>query len=235
MHQQIIGAERLKQQAAEHAVGLLELEMIVGLGHGSTVLHAVRCLADRLRTAQLTDIQCIPCSTEIETEARQLGIPLTTLKDHPVCDLTIDGADEVNPDWDLIKGAGGALLKEKILAQASLREVIIVDESKLVSRLGTLRPVPVEVAPFGARAQFEFLATIGAKTTTRLTDDGSPYLTENGNHILDAKFESIDDPNDLANTLDARAGVIAHGLFVGLVTDVIVAGVEGIRHLQRFP
>jgi ribose 5-phosphate isomerase A len=162
-----------------------------------------------------------------------LGIPLTTLDEHPVVDLAIDGADEVDPDLNLIKGGGGALLREKIVAQASRREIIVVDETKLSPALGTYWPVPVEIVPFGWHVQAAYLESLGAKPVLRLNDNGTPFETDQGNLILDTHFGPIPDPAQLAARLDGRAGIVEHGLFLGLVTDVIVAGADDIRHLKR--
>jgi ribose 5-phosphate isomerase A len=146
-------------------------------------------------------------------------------------DLTIDGADEVDPELNLIKGGGGALLHEKIVAQASLREIIIIDESKLSPVLGTHWPLPVEVVPFGGQSQKCFLTSLGARVTVRQQQDGTPFRTDQGNAIFDCAFGPILRPVELAAKLDARTGIVEHGLFVGLATEVIVAGADGIRHL----
>jgi ribose 5-phosphate isomerase A len=224
---------RLKQQAAERAVEFVESGRVVGLGHGSTAIFAVRRIAQLLHEGQLRDILGVPSSLQVEEEARRLGIPLTTLIEHPVVDLTIDGADEVDPHLDLIKGGGGALLHEKIVAQASHREIIVVDESKLSPALGTHRPVPVEVVPFGWRSQVAYLESLGAQVILRRNGRGNPWQTDQGNLILDCHFGPIPDPAQLAIRLNARAGIVEHGLFLGLATDVIVAGSQGIRHLKR--
>jgi ribose 5-phosphate isomerase A len=223
----------LKQEAAERAVAFVQSGMIVGLGAGSTALFAVRRLAHLLKTDQLRAILGVPCSRQTAEEAANLGIPLTTLEEHPRVDITIDGADEVDPLLNLIKGGGGALLREKIVAQASRREIIIVDETKLSPRLGTVWAVPIEVLPFGWGAQVKYLESLGAKVTLRQTQDGAVFKTDQGNFILDSHFGPIEQPDELAATLNARAGVIEHGLFLGLATDVIVSGKSGIRHLRR--
>lgn len=224
---------QLKQQAADFAVQFVESGTVVGLGHGSTALLAVRGIAQRLRAGSLTGIVGVPCSVAIEGEAASLGIPLTTLDDHPMVDLTIDGADEVAPSLDVIKGGGGAFLREKMVAQATRREVIIVDESKLSPALGTRSPVPVEVVRFGLRAQVAYLEDLGARVAMRRTADGAPYQTDQGNLILDCSFDPIADPAELARRLESRAGIVEHGLFLGLATEVVVAGAKGIQHLKR--
>ena len=223
---------QLKQKAGWYAVDFVKSGMVVGLGHGSTAIFAVRCIAQLLQEGRLQDVLGVPCSRHVEAEARRLGIPLTTLDEHPVVDVTIDGADEVDPDLNLIKGGGGALLREKIVAQASRREIIVIDESKLSPALGTHWPVPVEVIPFGWRAQAAYLESLGAPTL-RLDADGTPFKTNQGNLILDCNFGPIPDPSQLAGRLNERAGIVEHGLFIGLATDVIVAGAEGVRHLRR--
>jgi ribose 5-phosphate isomerase A len=223
----------LKRQAAEHAAEFVESGMVVGLGGGSTAAFAVRRIAELLQEGLLRDILGLPCSTQVEAEARRLGIPLTTLGEHPVVDLTIDGADEVDPELNLIKGGGGALLREKIVAQASRREIIVVDERKLSPALGTHWPVPVEVVPFGWPAQAAYLESLGARPVPRRNSDGALYRTDQGNLILDCHFGPIADPLRLASLMNERAGIVEHGLFLGLATEVIVAAEQGIRHLRR--
>jgi ribose 5-phosphate isomerase A len=221
---------REKQQAADSAVAYVQSGMVVGLGAGSTALLATRRIGQLLRQGRLRDIVGVPCSSAIEIEARALGIPIT-LDPPGAVDLTIDGADEVDPELNLIKGGGGALLHEKIVAQASLREVIIVDESKLSPALGTHWALPVEVIPFGWHSQRRFLEALGARVTVRQQRDGTPFRTDQGNLILDCAFGPIPRPQELAATLDARTGIVEHGLFLGLATEVIVAGAGGVRHL----
>jgi ribose 5-phosphate isomerase A len=223
----------LKMAAAEMALGFVKPRMLLGLGSGSTAQIFVRLLAERLRTGRLDDILCVPCSLETESLAASLGIPLTCLEDHPQMDLTVDGADQVDPHWNLIKGGGGALLREKIVAQSSLREIIIVDESKLSPQLGTNQAVPVEITPFGWGAQRAFLETLGARLALRINDDGAPFKTDQDNLILDCDFGPIPDPVELADALCGRAGIVEHGLFIGLASDVIVAGKDGCRMLVQ--
>jgi ribose 5-phosphate isomerase A len=225
--------QSLKQKAAEHAVKYVKSGMIVGLGHGSTALFAVKHIARLLKTGEFNNILGIPCSIQVEDEARHLGIPLTTLEEHPIIDVTIDGADEVDPNLDCIKGGGGALLREKIVAQASLREIIVVDESKLSPALGTRWPVPVEVIPFGWRSQVSFLESLGAHVSVRQASDGRKFFTDQANLILDCNFGPLQQPTHVARDLGQRIGIVEHGLFLGLTTDVIVAGKSGVRHLTR--
>jgi len=225
--------EAHKEAAALKAVEFVESGMIVGLGFGSTAVYAVREIARKLTEGELDEILGIPTALSVEQEAHKLGIPLTTLDDKPRLDLTIDGADEVDPQLDLIKGGGGALLREKIVAQASHRTIIVVDESKLSDKLGSKFALPVEVNPFGWAPEAAYLKSLGASAELRKSADGNPYVTDQGNWILDAEFGLIEDPAALSDQLDRRAGVAAHGLFLGLATDLIVAGTDGIRHVKR--
>lgn len=223
---------QLKQQAAHEAVNFVQSGMVLGLGEGSTAIWAVRRIGALIQAGSLRDIVAIPASLHVEAEARQLGIPLTTLDAHPVIDLTIDGADEVDPALNLIKGGGGALLREKIVAQASQREIIIVDESKLSEQLGMKWAVPVEVVPFGWRSQLQFLESLGAQVTLRQRD-GKTYHTDQKNMILDCDFGPIADVEALAARIKSRTGIVEHGLFLALATDVIVASAQGVRHITR--
>lgn len=224
--------QSLKQMAADEVLKQVESGMVLGLGAGSTSLLAVRGLAAKLKRGELRDIRAVACARQIEEEAVRLGIPIIEL-DAKGVDLTFDGADEVDPDLDLIKGGGGALVREKIVAQMSRREIIIVDESKLSPALGTLWPLPVEVIPFGWQAQYAYLESLGGKPRMRTRADGTPYLTDQGNFILDCNFGPIAAPAALGAQLDARTGIVGHGLFLGVADEVIVAGRSGIRHLRR--
>ncbi len=228
-------ATQLKQQAAERAVEFVQSGMIVGLGHGTTAIWATRKIAELLKSSQLRDILAIPCSAQTEAEARQLGIPITTLESHPTIDITIDGADEVAPNFDVIKGGGGALLREKIVAQATKRQIIIVDESKLSPVLGTKWDVPVEVIPFGYGSQKVYLEGLGAKVSIRQKPDGTTFHTDQGNMILDCNFGPMAAPASLAEQLKRRTGIVEHGLFIRLVSDVIVAATSGTRQLEKQP
>ena len=223
----------LKQKAAHHAVTFIESGMVIGLGHGSTAIHAVRRIGERIQTGELKDVVGIPASDEIEAEALKLGIPLTTFADHPSIDITIDGADEVDPHLNIIKGGGGALLREKVIAQASKREIIIVDERKITPALGTRFRLPVEVLQFGWESQTHLLESLGAKWELRLNADKTPFITDQRNFILDCNFGEMTDPYAIANRLNALAMVVDHGLFLDIATDVIVASESGIQHLKR--
>jgi ribose 5-phosphate isomerase A len=225
--------EKLKQEAAHHAVGFIKSGMVVGLGTGSTAAFAVMRIAERLKSRDLKNIVGIPTSIRTEKLARELEIPLCGLDAQPAIDVTIDGADEVDEELNLIKGGGGALLREKVVAQASRRNIIVVDESKLSLRLGTRWALPVEVIPFATKAEENFLKSLGASVTLRLDAQGQPYKTDQHNYILDANFGQMADPNRLAAKLNERAGIVEHGLFLGLAGDVIVAAQDEIRHLKR--
>jgi ribose 5-phosphate isomerase A len=228
-----VDVAQLKKQAAAYAVDLVQSGMIVGLGHGSTAIHVVGMLAEKLKTGQLKDVIGVPSSYQVEEEAMRYGMPLSALDENPTIDLTIDGADEVDPQLNLIKGGGGALLREKIIAQASRREVIVVDESKLTPVLGQKRCIPVEVVPFGWKSQVMFLESLGAKVAMRRNADRSPYNTDCGNWIFECNFGPVERPHILAEKIKNRAGIVEHGLFLGLASDVIIAGVSGIKHLKR--
>jgi len=223
---------RFKKQAGDQAASLVLSGMVIGLGTGSTSIFAIRRVAARLRTGDLKDILAIATSRATEATARALGIPMLEDDMPREIDLTIDGADEVDSALDLIKGGGGALLREKIVAQASRRNVIVVDAGKLSPRLGTHWPLPVEVIEFGWRSQARFLEGLGAVATPR-TSGGGLYRTDQGNIILDSRFGPIAAAAELAVELDGRAGVVAHGLFLATASDVIVAGEDGMRHLRR--
>jgi ribose 5-phosphate isomerase A len=222
-----------KRSAAVHAVRFVQPGMIVGLGTGSTAIHAVREIAALLRQGALRDIFGFATSAGVWREAVRLGIPMLTEDMPRAIDLTIDGADEIDPALNLIKGGGGALLREKIAAQASHREIIVADDGKLSPRLGTHQKLPVEVLPFGWRSQARFLAGLGASVEVRRAPDGQDARTDQDNMILDCAFGPIADAADLAGRLSGRAGIVGHGLFLDLADDVIVAGPGGVRHLRR--
>jgi len=222
-----------KKQAAEHAVTFIKPGMVVGLGTGSTAIFATRRIAELLRQAALRDILGFATSQATWEVAEQLGIPMLSQDMPRAIDLAIDGADEVDPELNVIKGGGGALLREKIVAQASRRVVITVDDSKLSQGLGAHHSVPVEVLVFGWRSQLRFLESLSARVAVRKNPDGSQFATDSGNMVLDCNFGPIADPAALANRLSGRAGIVEHGLFLGLVTDLVVAGPDGIQHRIR--
>jgi len=224
--------DRLKREAAESAVSQVEDGMLVGLGTGSTAWFAVESLGRRV--AEGLRIVAIPTSEQTAEHARRLGIPLSSLADHLRLDLTLDGADEVElGHLNLIKGGGGALLREKIVASASARLVIVVDETKLVERLGVHFPVPVEVVSFGWQVTACRLTDLGGNPSLRVAADGQPFVTDGGHYILDCAFGPIADPARLGSQLKSVVGVVEHGLFIGLASQVIVAGAAGVRALDR--
>jgi ribose 5-phosphate isomerase A len=227
--------DRYKLEAAERAVELVQSGMVVGLGTGETATYAIRRIGALLRAGTLEDIEGVPTSLATAAEAVRVGIPLLEESRATAADITIDGADEIDPALNLIKGRGGAFLREKIVAQTSRRVVIVADESKLSPVLGTRSPLPVEVVPFGSRYQAEYLKGLipGAQISFRMRSGASPVRTDQGNFILDCVTGPIQQPEELASRLQNRAGVVAHGLFLSLATDVIVAGPAGIEHRIR--
>lgn len=224
---------RLKQEAATKALEFVRSGMRIGLGTGSTAIFATWLLAELLREGELRDVVAFATSKATEAEAVRLGIPLMPDDLPHDLDVTIDGADEVDPELNLIKGGGGALLREKIVAQVTRREIIVVDETKPSPRLGTRWPVPVEVSPFGWRSQVRFLESLGAAIDVRRDPGGRPFVTDSGNMIFDCRFGVIADAERLAAVLGARAGIVEHGLFIGLADDLIVAGARGVHHSKR--
>ena len=235
MHVSPASVEDLKRQVALYALGFVESGFVVGLGGGSTAALFIEKLGTALQAGRLQNVMGIPSALEVADHARSVGIPLTSLKDNPVIDVCIDGADEVDPSINLIKGGGGLLTREKIVAQASRRLVIVADCTKLSPQLGVQWQVPLEVIDFGFEAQSGFLMEHGAKSTaTRMNGDGTPYRTDQNNRILDVDFGPIDDPDGLADVLSARAGVVEHGLFLNMATDLLVAAPgQDVEHRRR--
>lgn len=226
--------EAQKRRAAARAVELVASGMRLGLGTGSTARHVIRLLGERLRSGELRDIIGVPTSPATESQARALGIPLTTIDELPRLDLALDGADEFDPHLDLIKGMGGALLWEKIVEGAADRLVIVADESKRVTRLGTRSPLPVEVVPFGWRALDPFLRSLGAEPELRLNPDGTPFSTASGHYIIHCRFAGgIPDAAATELALARRPGVVESGLFIGMATTVVVAGEGTVEVLER--
>jgi ribose 5-phosphate isomerase A len=222
-----------KKEAAQAAAQLVQNGMIVGLGTGTTAAYLVNELGRRVAEEGLR-FTGVPTSERTAEQARSLGIPLATLADIKEIDLTIDGADEVQlGTLALIKGHGGALLREKIVASASKRMAVIVDETKLVKRLGGTLAVPVEVVPFGWEATARKLRAIGAGAELRPGVDDKPYVTDGGHYILDCAFGLIADPKKIARELDETVGVVEHGLFLGLAKQVFVGGPGGVKILKR--
>ena len=227
-------ADSLKRAVGVEAVELVDSGMRLGLGTGSTVAHLLVALAEQLNGGALSDVVCVPTSLRTAREARELDIPLTSLTETPFLDLTIDGADEVDPELNLIKGLGGALLREKMVAQASRRLAIMVDDGKMVPALGTRCPVPVEVVQFGWEVHCPFVESCGADPVLRVGPDGEPMVTDNGNYIIDCHFpDGLDDAEGFERAIRARAGVVESGLFLGMATEVLVSGPAGVRTLSK--
>jgi ribose 5-phosphate isomerase A len=229
-------SDNLKRAAAERAAELVTDGMRLGLGTGSTAAYFVAAIGERVRGG--LKVAGVPTSEATREQAQREGIPLTTLDETPELDLTVDGADEVDDDLRLIKGAGGALLREKIVASASRRMVVVADGSKRVAKLGRF-PLPIEVVPFGLTAIEQAIARLldslgtGGDLVLRRAADGAPYVTDGGHFILDAHLGRIDKPNVLASTLNNIPGVVEHGLFIGLATGAIFATGEGLVELGQ--
>jgi ribose 5-phosphate isomerase A len=229
-----LDAEAMKRRAAEAALAEVHSGMVLGLGTGSTVAHLLDLLGAALASGSLRDIVAVPTSVRTAQHAERLAIPLVGLADRPRIDLTIDGADEVSPALDLIKGAGGALLREKMVAQASEQVLIIADERKMVPRLGSLCPLPVEVVSWGWQAHVAFLAGWGGEAVLRTGADGRPAASDNGQLFLDCRFASgIEDPEGLERALASRAGVVETGLFLGLAQAALIASARGVARMER--
>jgi ribose 5-phosphate isomerase A len=222
--------QELKRRAAHRALDFVEDGMVLGLGTGSTATFVVAELGERV--AQGLEILGIPTSERTAAQARGLNIPLSTLSAYPSIDLTIDGADEVERDTlYLIKGLGGALLREKIVAAASKRLVIVVDEEKLVPRLGDHTPVPVEVVQFGWRSTLAALEKLGCEPILRHATEDHPFITDGGNYILDCRFRNIPDPKLLEQQIAMTVGVVESGLFIDRTTAVVIASPAGVDTL----
>jgi ribose 5-phosphate isomerase A len=224
---------QLKHEAALRALEYVRSGMNLGLGSGTTAEHAVRELGRRVREEGL-QVRGVPTSERVAQLAREVGVPLTTLEETPELDLTIDGADEVVlATLDAIKGLGGALLREKIVALATKVEVFIVDESKIVQRLGEHTPVPVEVVQFGWSRTVDGLFALGCMPVRRETATGEPYITDSGNYLIDCRFPTIDNPQLLGERIIRVVGVVEHGLFIGIARRVIIAGESGVRVVEK--
>src|ERR1700686_302863 len=221
-----------KETAGRAAAKLVRDGDIVGLGTGSTAYFAVVALGERVKAG--LKIIGIPTSVHTADLARAVGIPLTTLDDHPEIDITIDGADEVDPRLNLIKGGGGALLREKVIATASKKMVVVADSSKIVPVLGKF-PLPVEVIAFARTVVERKIVSLGGSPKLRTKADVSPYLTDNGNQILDCGFGKIADPPALARELSGTPGVVEHGLFIGLAKLAIVGRGNSVDEIQAKP
>src|SRR5580700_2764070 len=222
-----------KQRAAEAAMQHVKDGMIVGLGTGSTAKFFIEAVGAAVRAGKLRDIRGVPTSINSEKLAEANQIPVLTFAQTARIDLTVDGADEVAPDLTLIKGLGGALLREKLVAQNSSMLIIIADASKLVTKLGTKAPLPVEVTPFGHEASERFLRDLGATPTLRRTPAGEIFITDNGNYIFDCNFHEIADPRELNQKLAARAGIVESGLFIDLAHTAIIADNQTVWTIAR--
>ena len=226
-----MSAEEQKRVAAEAAVALVEPGMVVGLGTGSTAAYAIDALIRRVAAG--LDIVAIPTSERSAAQAKAGGIRLTDYAEYAEVDLTIDGADEIAPGLELVKGLGGALLREKIVAASSRRLVIVADDSKLVPRLGSKAPVPVEVVAFGWQSTASRLTQLGARPMLREAADGTPFRTDGDNLILDCAFHPIADPAALELAISRVVGVVESGLFIGMANLALVAGAAGVRRIER--
>jgi ribose 5-phosphate isomerase A len=223
-----------KQRAAEAALKFVRSGMVVGLGTGSTAEQFLIALAGALKAGTIREIRGVPTSRQSERLAQGLGIPLATLAQCPEPDVTVDGADEVAPNLDLIKGLGGALLREKVVAQNSRQLVIIADASKSVSKLGSHSMLPVEVVQFAHEVQEPFLRSLGAAPALRRSAGGAPFVTDNGNYIYDCRFpDGIDDPKALETALRSRAGIVETGLFLGIARVALVADADHVGERRR--
>jgi ribose 5-phosphate isomerase A len=232
----------LKKQAAQKALEFVQDGMVIGLGSGSTAYHFVEMLGEKLRSGGLHTILAAPTSEATASQARRLGIPLTTISRHEILDLAIDGADEVDPQLDLIKGLGKALLREKMIEIQARQFIVIVDESKLVERLGTRDALPVEITPFEWEASLRWLNSLGCTADLWRQEDGEPWVTDNGNYLARCWFDGkkpgspligIPDAYELARRLADRPGIVEHGLFLGMATHVIIAEPDGCRIMER--
>ena len=222
-----------KRQAGEAAAAQVEDGMVVGLGTGSTAYWAIQAIGERLRSGRLRDIVGIATSEASAKQASGLGIPLTTLAERPSLDLAIDGADEVAPDLGLIKGGGGALVREKIVASRAERFLVVADDTKLVPRLGRTFALPVAVVPFGWPAARERLDAMGASVDLRMAESDLPFVTDDGLFVLDAHFaEGIAEPAEFEGMLEQDPAVVCTGLFLGLAERAFVGGPDGLRELQ---
>jgi len=223
--------EELKKLAGEKAVDYIEDGMVVGLGTGSTVEYSLKKIGKLVRSG--LKIKGIPTSVHTKRIAIKEQIPLTSLDVNPIIDLTIDGADEVDSDLNLIKGGGGALAREKIIAFNSTKVIIVIDDSKIVKALGIDFPLPVEVMKFGWTSTQKTLEELGCNVELRKIMGNEPYITDNSNYILDCEFERIEEPEQLEININNIPGVVENGLFIGLVDEVIVGGKQGILTLEK--
>lgn len=221
----------LKEMAAREAVKYVEDGMVVGLGSGSTANKAIQLIGQKVKEEGI-EIIGVPTSTASDLLGRAVGIRMGELDDHPQVDLTIDGADEVDPSLNLVKGLGGALVREKIVAASSRVEMIVIDDSKMVDRLCQKAPLPVEIIKYSSKSTMRKLAALGCVPELRMAED-EPFISDNLNYIVHCKFERIDDPRAMEAEIGMIPGVVDSGLFIGLASKVIVASAEGVRILER--
>jgi ribose 5-phosphate isomerase A len=232
----LMNTDAQKRAAAARAVEFVRPGMRLGLGTGSTARHFVELIGERVRAG--LDVVAVPTSEATLADAQRCGIDLRTLDDTPQLDLTVDGADEIAPDLSLIKGGGGALLREKIVAAASERMIVIADESKCVDALGRF-PLPIEVVPFGIAALIRSVEAAikgvqkAGSLTIRHATGGHPFVTDGGHWIIDAELGRIDDAAALAHALAAVPGVVEHGLFIGLADTAIIGGPTGVKVIEK--
>jgi ribose 5-phosphate isomerase A len=230
----MLAGMNLKQRAAEAAMAYVKDGMALGLGTGSTAKLFIDEVGKAVREGRLKNVRGVATSIASDKQARELGIPVTTLAETPRLNVAVDGADEVDPRLDLTKGLGGALLREKIIAQAADTFVVIADSSKDVPRLGTKAPLPVEVVPFAHEAQVPFFRSLGCEPALRKAADGKVYMTDNGNVIYDCRFPNgIPDAAALADALKGRAGIVEHGLFLKMAAVVLIAGTDAVEERRR--
>ncbi len=223
----------LKEEAARRALEYVKSGMLLGLGSGSTAAIFVDMLGVMVSAGDLTDIQGIPTSEATAERAREWGIPLTSLAENPNLDLAVDGADEVDPNLNLIKGLGRAALREKIVESHAKKFVVIVDESKVVEKLGR-GPLPVEITQFEFETHIRWLGSLSSKAELWLEEDSSPIITDNGNYLVRCWFDNgIEDAYELSSTLSTHPGIVGHGLFLDMADTIIVAGVDGVRIIER--
>jgi ribose 5-phosphate isomerase A len=222
----------LKKEAALLALTFVKDGMLLGLGTGSTATFFVEALGQKVKDG--LQVEGVPTSEDTRALALRLGIKVVDLPFDRPLDLTIDGADEVEVSTlNLIKGLGGALLREKIVASASAKMIVVVDESKLVNKLGSKAPVPVEIVQFGWQRTSERLKRLGAEPVLRLGKDGKPFITDGGNYITDCRFGQIEHPGQLADELAKVVGVVETGLFIGIASLVIAAKSDGVKQIER--
>ena len=224
----------LRQKVAERALNSIQDGMVLGIGTGKTTTLFIDMLGERVQKGELKNILSVPTSEASAVRLREYGIPLTNLADHPQLDLAVDGADEVDPDLNLLKGLGHALLREKIVESHARHFLVIIDESKLVKRLGTNCPLPLEILPFEAFSHIQWLESLGCRAEFVREDDESLKLTDNGNYLVHCYFEGgFPDLHELDEKLAHRPGILEHGLFLGMASQVLVAEAAGIRTLER--